>query len=107
MARTTERTGAPLTAAGIQSIYGSIGGPYGTDSQDAAIPPDQSKGSPPAENAHSQQLSFTGELIDARYSAVTHETLCTYATPLGTYSILKPGFWTCPQTTVAPLSGGR
>jgi hypothetical protein len=49
-----------------------------------------------------QQLSFTGTLIDKRYDEVLHITHCTYSTPLGTFTIERPGFLSCPDTMPVP-----
>src|SRR5690349_14160145 len=82
----------PLGNANAFSVYGALGDQYGIDSQyqPGGLEPPMSTGS--RQSRRGQQLSFAGELIDKRYDEVTNETLCVYGTPLGTYSILVPGF---------------
>lgn len=54
-------------------------------------------------SAQSQRLAFTGVLIDKRYDEVIKITHCTYRTPLGPFTIEKPGYYACPDTYIYPF----
>jgi Phage portal protein len=47
--------------------------------------------------------AFAGTLIDSRYDEVMGVTHCTYATPLGTFTLEVQGHFTCPPTAPAPF----
>jgi len=49
-----------------------------------------------------RQLAFTGTLIDKRYDEVIGITHCTYATPVGTFTIEHKGHVACPDTYPVP-----
>ena len=63
-----------------------------------------SAGRPPASDVAppTGQYALAGTLIDKRYDEVIGYTHCTYATPLGTYTMEVKGHFTCPLTTPAP-----
>jgi len=56
----------------------------------------------PGTRRQRQRIALSGTLIDKRYDEVYRVTHCTYATPLGTYTIEHNGYRTCDDTTPAP-----